>query len=128
MNFMNSSKKMEAKSLGDFMNLVKSLKKLHVHVFLSGGEAIGEWWPYVIRLESRLNGGDPAFFEQKGRVYVANIPSEQRMAFANGRILAVPVEELIRTILMLFPDAKISIQDLYNKSRDPDEFRMHMRP
>lgn len=128
MNFMNSSKSLEVKSLGDFMNFVKSLKKLHVHIYISGGEAIGEWWPYVIRLESRLDGGDSAFFEQKGRIYIANIQSEQRMIFANKRILAVPVEELVRTTLMLFPNAKISIRDLYNKPRDPDEFKMYMQP
>ncbi len=117
-----------AKSLGDFMNLVKALKKLHVQICLSGNEATGEWWPYAIRLESRLDSGSPAFFEQKGKVYIANIPSGQQMVFVNRRILSVQAEELVRTILMLFPDAKISIRDLYGKSRDPDEFRMHMRP
>lgn len=119
---------MEAKSLGDFMNFVKLLKRLRVHIYLSGKEAIGEWWPYAIRLESRLDGGEQVFFEQKGRVYIANITPEEQMDFANKRILAIPVEELVRTTLMLFPNANISILDLYNKSRDPDEFRMHMRP
>jgi len=128
MNFMNLSKETEVRSLGDFMNLVKSLKKLHVHIHLSGGEAIGEWWPYIIRLESHLDGGDSVLFQQRGRVYIANISSEQQMIFANRRILAVSVEELARTISMLFPGVRISIRDLYDKSRDPEEFKMHMRP
>ncbi|MBI4085201.1 MAG: hypothetical protein HY432_01695 [Candidatus Liptonbacteria bacterium] len=117
----------ETLSLGDFMNLMKSSRKAHVIIRLSGNEAVREYWPYTIRIESRLASGQAIYFEQKGKIRVANISSGWKN-FVNKRILAEPVEEIVRATLMLYPSSTITVKDLYGKLRNIKEFMMHMNP
>ena len=126
MKLTNMLKKAEAVSFDAFVNILKSQNKPHFNVSLHGDGMIGGQWPYVMRIGSRTKSGEMLFFEKRGNIEVKDVRAGEEMAFANRRMLAEPVEEITRLIAMFFPDSRISVWDLYGKSRDTEEFRMHM--
>lgn len=117
---------MEVASLADFVNLLKSSKEPHVHIYLYGNSFIGWQWPYVMQVEARMKSGETVSFKKEGKVDIKNSPKGEEMIFANKRLLVEPVEEMARLISMFFPDSKIKVWDLYGKARSLEEFRMHM--
>lgn len=127
MKLSNLFRRTEVKSLSEFVNFLKSLKMPHVRISLSGNITAGQQWPYVMRLEARLNSGETIFFEEKGMIYVADIPPDRQMIFANKRIIVVPVEETVRAILMFVPNSRISVWDLYGNPQELEKFMMYMR-